>query len=153
MSRVYPGFFFRTNPWLKFPYNGKPYNFLFISLFMTTSISENKKDFFQQVYQVVRLIPEGRVTSYGAIAMYLGTKKSSRMVGWAMNACHSMKDVPAHRVVNRIGLLTGKQHFETSEKMQELLMSEGVAVENNQVVHFIKHFWDPFIELNLEWMF
>lgn len=141
---------FRENPMAKFPCKGKAYNFLFISLFMTTSISENKRDFFQQVYQVVRLIPEGRVTSYGAIAIYLGTKKSSRMVGWAMNACHGMEDVPAHRVVNRIGLLTGKQHFETPEKMQELLMSEGVAVENNQVVHFTKHFWDPFIELNLD---
>jgi methylated-DNA-protein-cysteine methyltransferase-like protein len=117
---------------------------------MPSTISENKQDFFQQVYQVVRLIPPGRVTSYGAIANYLGTKKSSRMVGWAMNASHGMKDVPAHRVVNRIGLLTGKLHFETPEKMEELLISEGIMVENNQVVHFTKHFWDPFIELNLE---
>lgn len=116
---------------------------------MPSTISENKRDFFQLVYQVVRLIPAGRVTSYGAIANYLGTKKSSRMVGWAMNASHGMKDVPAHRVVNRMGLLTGKMHFETPEKMQELLISEGIMVENNQVIDFAKYFWDPFIELNL----
>ena len=116
---------------------------------MPITISENKRDFFQLVYQVVRLIPAGRVTSYGAIANYLGTKKSSRMVGWAMNASHGMKDVPAHRVVNRIGLLTGKMHFETPEKMQELLISEGIMVENNQVIDFIKRFWDPMLELNL----
>ncbi len=116
---------------------------------MPITISENKRDFFQLVYQVVRLIPAGRVTSYGAIANYLGTKKSSRMVGWAMNASHGMKDVPAHRVVNRMGLLTGKMHFETPEKMQELLISEGIMVENNQVIDFIKRFWDPMLELNL----
>jgi len=116
---------------------------------MPSTISENKRDFFQLVYQVVRLIPAGRVTSYGAIANYLGTKKSSRMVGWAMNASHGMKDVPAHRVVNRMGLLTGKMHFETPEKMQELLISEGIMVENNQVIDFIKRFWDPMLELNL----
>jgi len=117
---------------------------------MPITISENKRDFFQLVYQVVRLIPAGRVTSYGAIANYLGTKKSSRMVGWAMNASHGMKDVPAHRVVNRMGLLTGKMHFETPEKMQELLISEGIMVENNQVIDFIKRFWDPMLELNLD---
>ena len=116
---------------------------------MPSTISENKRDFFQLVYQVVRLIPAGRVTSYGAIANYLGTKKSSRMVGWAMNASHGMKDVPAHRVVNRIGLLTGKMHFETPEKMQELLILEGIMVENNQVIDFAKYFWDPMLELNL----
>jgi len=116
---------------------------------MPITISENKRDFFQLVYQVVRLIPAGRVTSYGAIANYLGTKKSSRMVGWAMNASHGMKDVPAHRVVNRMGLLTGKMHFETPKKMQELLISEGIMVENNQVIDFIKRFWDPMLELNL----
>jgi len=116
---------------------------------MTTSISENKRDFFQQVYQVVRLIPEGRVTSYGAIAIYLGTKKSSRMVGWAMNACHGMEDVPAHRVVNRIGLLTGKQHFETDSTMQERLEAEGIKIIENQVQSFALFFWDPAIELKL----
>ena len=111
--------------------------------------SLNNKDFFEQVYQVVKLIPKGRVTSYGAIGNYLGAKKSARMVGWAMNASHAHLDIPAHRVVNRIGILTGKQHFETPKKMQELLISEGVSVENNQVIHFAKHFWDPSIELNL----
>ena len=116
---------------------------------MTTSISENKRDFFQQVYQVVRLIPEGRVTSYGAIAIYLGTKKSSRMVGWAMNACHGMEDVPAHRVVNRIGLLTGKQHFKTDSTMQERLEAEGIKIIENQVQSFTLIFWDPAIELKL----
>ena len=116
---------------------------------MTTSISENKRDFFQQVYQVVRLIPEGRVTSYGAIAMYLGTKKSSRMVGWAMNACHSMKDVPAHRVVNRNGQLTGKHHFSDANEMQELLESEGIVVKDDQIQNFQTHYWDPQIELGL----
>ena len=134
MSRVYPRLFL----------------FLLLTLFMPSTISENKQDFFQLVYQVVRLIPAGRVTSYGAIANYLGTKKSSRMVGWAMNASHGMKDVPAHRVVNRMGLLTGKMHFETPEKMQELLISEGIMVENNQVIDFIKRFWDPMLELNLD---
>ena len=117
---------------------------------MPSTISENKRDFFQLVYQVVRLIPAGRVTSYGAIANYLGTKKSSRMVGWAMNASHGIKDVPAHRVVNRMGLLTGKMHFETPEKMEELLILEGIMVENNQVIDFIKRFWDPILELNLD---
>ena len=140
---------FRENPMAKFPCKGKAYNFLFISLFMTTSISENKRDFFQQVYQVVRLIPEGRVTSYGAIAIYLGTKKSSRMVGWAMNACHGMEDVPAHRVVNRIGLLTGKTHFETDSTMQERLEAEGIKIIENQVQSFTLIFWDPAIELKL----
>ncbi len=104
--------------------------------------------FFELVYQVVRAIPEGRVTSYGAIAKALGTKLSARMVGWAMNASHVMvPKVPAHRVVNRNGLLTGKMHFSPPEKMQELLEKEGIKVENDQVVEFKALFWDPSTEL------
>lgn len=110
----------------------------------------HNNDFFEMVYQVVRLIPEGRVTTYGAIAKYLGTARSSRMVGWAMNASHSQKEfVPAHRVVNRNGLLTGKHHFKTPFEMQQLLESEGIIVENDKIIHFQKHFWDPSTELNL----
>jgi methylated-DNA-protein-cysteine methyltransferase-like protein len=117
--------------------------------FVISSLNHRTNDFFEQVYQVVRLIPEGRVTSYGAIAKFLGSKKSSRMVGWAMNASHVLKDVPAHRVVNRVGLLSGKNHFKTSTKMQELLNEEGVTIENDIVVHFSDLFWDPSKELNL----
>jgi methylated-DNA-protein-cysteine methyltransferase-like protein len=106
------------------------------------------KDFFQNVFDVVRLIPKGRVTSYGAIAKYIGTGGSSRMVGWAMNASHSVKPkVPAHRVVNRNGMLTGKAHFETPTKMQELLEKEKIKVQNETVVDFENLFWDPAIEL------
>ena len=105
-------------------------------------------DFFQNVFDVVRLIPKGRVTSYGAIAKYLGTGGSSRMVGWAMNASHHVKPkVPAHRVVNRNGMLTGKAHFETPTKMQELLAKEKIKVKNETVLDFKKLFWDPVIEL------
>ncbi len=107
-------------------------------------------DFFQNVFDVVRLIPKGRVTSYGAIAKYLGTGGSSRMVGWAMNASHHVKPkVPAHRVVNRNGMLTGKAHFETPTKMQELLAKEKIKVKNETVLDFEKLFWDPVIELGL----
>lgn len=106
-------------------------------------------DFFQDVYAVVRLIPSGRVTSYGAIAKYLGSARSSRMVGWAMNAAHSIPDVPAHRVVNRKGLLTGKMHFGDAERMENLLKAEGVQVKNDQIIDFEKHFWDPMLELKL----
>jgi methylated-DNA-protein-cysteine methyltransferase-like protein len=107
-------------------------------------------DFFQNVFDVVRLIPKGRVTSYGAIAKYLGTGGSSRMVGWAMNASHHVKPkVPAHRVVNRNGMLTGKMHFETPTKMQELLAKEKIKVKNETVLDFAKLFWDPVIELGL----
>lgn len=106
-----------------------------------------KNDFFDQVYQVVRLIPSGRVTSYGAIAKYLGAAKSSRLVGYAMNAAHSNPEIPAHRVVNRNGLLTGKMHFETPDTMQILLESEAVQIKNDQIIHFEKLFWDPNIEL------
>lgn len=100
-------------------------------------------DFFTRVYEVVRQIPLGRVTSYGAIASFLGAKGSSRMVGWAMNAAHTLGDVPAHRVVNRQGLLTGKHHFGTPTRMQELLEAEGVRVINDQVTDFEKLFWSP----------
>ncbi|HRI42460.1 MAG: MGMT family protein [Bacteroidia bacterium] len=108
------------------------------------------ESFFDQVYAVVRLIPRGRVTSYGAIAKYLGTARSSRMVGWAMNSAHTVKPkVPAHRVVNRSGLLTGKHHFGSPTRMQELLEKEGVKVRKDQVVDFKKRFWDPAVELSL----
>jgi len=105
-------------------------------------------DFFEQVYQVVRLIPKGRVTSYGAIAAYLGAKRSSRLVGYAMNGSHQQAlYVPAHRVVNRKGQLTGKVHFAYPQQMQELLEAEQVRVVNDQVEEFEKLFWDPAIEL------
>jgi methylated-DNA-protein-cysteine methyltransferase-like protein len=104
--------------------------------------------FFESVYDVVRLIPPGRVTNYGAIAKYLGTGLSSRMVGWAMNAAHG-KNVPAHRVVNRNGMLTGKHHFATPFEMEELLAAEGVKVKNDKVVDFTQLYWDPSKELNL----
>jgi methylated-DNA-protein-cysteine methyltransferase-like protein len=107
----------------------------------------NSGSFFQKVYEVTRLIPYGRVTSYGAIAKYLGSGGSARMVGWAMNASHLQDNVPAHRVVNRIGLLTGKHHFESSQMMEQLLESEGVKVKDNKVVEFTKLFWDPLKEL------
>ncbi|MDR1171771.1 MAG: MGMT family protein [Bacteroidales bacterium] len=102
---------------------------------------------FEHVYQVVRLVPYGRVTTYGAIARYLGSAQSARMVGWAMNACRqSAPPVPAHRVVNRHGLLTGKQHF-GGDRMQQLLEAEDIQIENNQVIDFDRLFWDPNIEL------
>ncbi len=107
-------------------------------------------DFFEQVYQVVRLIPKGRVTSYGAIASYLGTKGSSRLVGYAMNAAHGvLPPVPAQRVVNRNGLLTGKHHFGHPGRMQELLEAEGVLVKDDQVADFKNRFWDPAVALAL----
>ena len=106
------------------------------------------ENFFELVYEVARQIPKGRVTSYGAIAACLGTKSSARMVGWAMNGCRQiMLKVPAHRVVNRIGMLTGKFHFSPPEKMEQLLKKEGIKVKNNQVVDFEKLFWDPAKEL------
>ena len=104
-------------------------------------------DFYKDVFDVVRLIPFGRVTSYGAIAAYLGAKQSSRMVGWALNASLSLRDVPAHRVVNRNGVLTGKHHFKSENKMQKLLEGEGVLVVEDRVVNFKDHFWNPSIEL------
>lgn len=106
--------------------------------------------FFEMVYDVVRLIPEGRVSSYGAIGRYLGAAKSARMVGWAMNQAHDLSPpVPAHRVVNRNGLLTGKAHFFPPEKMEILLKEEGIAVENDQIKDFKNVFWDPSSELAL----
>lgn len=117
---------------------------------MISKLSEKNKDFFDQVYEVVRLIPSGRVTSYGAIANYLGTKSGARMVGWAMNASHVLADVPAHRVVNRNGLLTGKMHFSDANEMERLLNSEGILTEKNQIVDFRMLFWDPLIELAIK---
>lgn len=111
-------------------------------------LSEKNKDFFDIVYQVVRLIPKGRISTYGAIATYLGKKSGARMVGWAMNASHSQKEkVPAHRVVNRNGLLSGKAHFNPPKKMQKLLESEGIEILNDQVQDFKTHFWNPLLEL------
>ena len=110
-------------------------------------MKEETLSFFERVYDVVRLIPHGRVSSYGAIARYLGTARSARMVGYAMNASHT-KNVPAHRVVNRKGLLTGKFHFDGSNLMQQLLENEGIEVRDNQVQDFESKFWDPNIELN-----
>ena len=107
----------------------------------------NKSDFFEKVYAVARQIPYGRVTSYGAIARYLGMARSARVVGWAMNNSHGMEDIPAHRVVNRTGLLTGKHHFDGSRLMQQLLENEGIRVKDHQVVDFQRHFWDPSEEL------
>lgn len=100
--------------------------------------------FFDKVYEVVKLIPPGKVTSYGAIAEYLGSRGSSRMVGWAMNASHhSRENIPAHRVVNRNGLLTGKRHFGGLNTMQQLLESEGAIIENDQIINFKEIFWHP----------
>ena len=109
------------------------------------------ENFFQLVYDVVRKIPKGRVTSYGAIAAALGAKSSARMVGWALNGCRQLKPkVPAQRVVNRMGMLSGKVHFDYPEQMQELLEKEGVKIQDDKVVDFEKKFWDPAKELNLE---
>ncbi|MCX6250681.1 MAG: MGMT family protein [Bacteroidetes bacterium] len=111
-------------------------------------MSSDSDSFFYKVYDVVRLIPEGRVTSYGAIAEYLGTRGSARMVGWAMNASHHETwNIPAHRVVNRMGLLTGKQHFGGPNVMKQLLESEGIEIANDKVVNFVELFWDPRTEL------
>ena len=107
----------------------------------------NKNDFFDKVYNVVRQIPEGKVTSYGAIANYLGVKKSARLVGWAMNASHGDNSIPAHRVVNRIGLLTGKHHFGGTKVMQQLLENEGILIKENKILNLELHFWDPRNEL------
>lgn len=118
---------------------------------MTQSKSPHQKSnlgFFQQVYDVTKLIPKGRVTSYGAIARYLGSAQSARMVGWALNGCHTLNEwIPAHRVVNRNGLLTGKHHFPGSNTMRELLESEGITIINNQIINFDTLFWDPVKEL------
>lgn len=108
----------------------------------------SEPNFFGDVYEVAKLIPKGRVTSYGAIAHYLGLKSSARMVGWAMHGCP--KGVPAHRVVNSAGLLTGKHHFETPSRMQELLEKEGIRVVNDQIQQFNEHFWNPSTEIQLK---
>ena len=115
-----------------------------------TSKKKETFTFFEDVFAVVRQIPKGRVTSYGAIAAYLGTKLSARMVGWAMNAAHQQTNkVPAHRVVNRNGMLTGKHHFATPTLMEELLLKEKIEVKEETIIEFKKHFWDPTIELGL----
>ncbi len=106
-------------------------------------------DFFDRVFEVVKQIPTGRVTSYGAIASYLGSRQSARVVGWAMNASHALPEyIPAHRVVNRNGMLSGKNFFGGSNIMQELLESEGMVIEDDLIANFKQHFWDPSIELN-----
>jgi methylated-DNA-protein-cysteine methyltransferase-like protein len=111
---------------------------------------EQESSFFDDVYTVVRLIPKGRVTSYGAIAMYLGAARSARMVGWAMNNAHAiLPTIPAHRVVNRLGLLTGKIHFGDPKRMQQLLEKEGIKIIKDQVQDFEKCFWNPMLELSL----
>lgn len=111
-------------------------------------ISEKNKDFFLTVHEVVKLVPKGRVTTYGAIAKYLGSPRSSRMVGWAMNAAAKNADIPAHRVVNRNGLLTGKHHFSTAKKMEELLNAEGIKVVDDKVIDFQQLLWEPTTELD-----
>ena len=110
---------------------------------------QNKSnDFFSRVYEVTRLIPYGKVTSYGAIASYLGTGRSARMVGWALNASHGNEEfIPAHRVVNRNGLLTGKHHFGNSSTMKQLLENEGIIIDDDKIVNFKEKFWDPVTEL------
>ncbi len=110
----------------------------------------NNINFFERVYAVALQIPFGRVTSYGAIGKYLGSAGSARMVGWAMNASHNKPEIPAHRVVNRKGLLTGKHHFNGSNLMQELLENEGIQVVENQIQNLEQHFWDPMIELKIK---
>lgn len=115
---------------------------------MQKNHQENGDSFFIKTYEIAKLVPFGRVTSYGAIARYIGAPGAARMVGWAMNACHSYDvTIPAHRVVNRNGLLTGKHHFRHPDLMQQLLESEGVKIENDKIVDFDKLFWDPCSEL------
>ena len=105
-------------------------------------------DFFSKVYEVTKRIPYGRITSYGAIARYLGSGRSARMVGWALNVSHSNREfIPAHRVVNRNGLLTGKFHFGNSTTMEQLLENEGIIIENDLIINFEEKFWDPSKEL------
>ena len=108
----------------------------------------DSKDFFQKVYKVVKMIPSGSVSTYGLIAKYLGSTKSSRVVGYAMNASHQNSEIPAHRVVNRVGLLSGKHHFSGTTLMKDLLESEGVKIQNDRVVNFKKVVWDPSKELD-----
>jgi methylated-DNA-protein-cysteine methyltransferase related protein len=115
---------------------------------MTVHRQKKDSDFFSRVYDITSLIPYGRVTSYGAIAKYLGSGRSARMVGWALNVCHSRPEfIPAHRVVNRKGLLTGKHHFGNSSTMQQLLENEGIIIEDDLILNFTERFWDPSAEL------
>ena len=116
---------------------------LFVNNFITDNKMSDNNNFFQRVYEVARLIPYGRVTSYGAIAKYLGAAKSARMVGWAMNASKNDDTVPAHRVVNKQGLLTGKIHFQGRNLMQQLLESEGIEVVDNHIQNLEEKFWNP----------
>ena len=110
-------------------------------------MKDNREGFFERVYEVVRQVPYGRVTSYGAIARYLGTGRSARLVGWAMNNSHELEDVPAHRVVNRNGVLTGQHHCPGTRLMEQLLENEGISIRDDQIVDFKKYFWDPMQEL------
>ena len=115
---------------------------------MARSGKKEGDDFFTMVYDVTKLIPYGRVTSYGAIARYIGSGRSARMVGWALNVCHGGPEfIPAHRVVNRNGLLTGKHHFGNSTTMEQLLMNEGIIIEDDRIINFHEKFWDPLKEL------
>jgi len=115
---------------------------------MTHSGKREDNDFFSRVYEVTKLIPYGRVTSYGAIARFIGSGRSARMVGWALNVCHGRPEfIPAHRVVNRNGLLTGKHHFGNSSTMEQLLMNEGIIIEDDRIINFRERFWDPLTEL------
>jgi methylated-DNA-protein-cysteine methyltransferase related protein len=115
---------------------------------MASPKKKTENDFFSRVYEVTNCIPYGRITSYGAIARYLGSGQSARMVGWALNASHSaIKFIPAHRVVNRNGLLTGKRHFGNSSTMQQLLENEGIIIEDDKIINFGERFWDPMKEL------
>ena len=114
---------------------------------MSRSVNSDENNFFERVYEVTKLIPFGRVTSYGSIANYLGAPRSARMVGWALNSSHTDDSIPAHRVVNRNGILTGKHHFKGSNLMQQLLENENIRVEKNQIVEFNNLFWDPNNEL------
>jgi methylated-DNA-protein-cysteine methyltransferase-like protein len=115
---------------------------------MAQAKQKANNDFFSRVYEVTKCIPFGRITSYGAIARYLGSGRSARMVGWALNGSHSRPDfIPAHRVVNRNGLLTGKHHFGNSTTMEQLLENEGILIENDRIINFDEKFWDPGKEL------
>ena len=115
---------------------------------MSHQKQKGNNDFFSKVYEVTRLIPYGRITSYGAIARYLGSGRSARMVGWALNVSHTnLEFIPAHRVVNRNGLLTGKHHFGNSTTMEQLLENEGIIIENDRIINFEEKFWDPGKEL------
>lgn len=111
------------------------------------SVADPPRDYFEDVYAVVRQIPAGRVTTYGAIAQYLSLRAGARMVGWAMSSSHTHHDVPAHRVVNRLGILSGKKFFGSPTLMQELLEAEGICVENDQIAGFRELFWDPVVVL------